>query len=301
MFDTAANRKLKLSDSLYSQMLAFTKDVSTTTATGSPVSGEMGGELNFLIGKLIGKFKIEDQTRKEVSEKVSPLLSTLLDVVDQVAKSIEAETGKKVIAIVEDLDKLDPATANQLFYEHGASLSAPRLSIIYTFPIALRHDNNFAQVRMSFPQTYVLPILKTRTRQDIANEEGLLKCEEILTRRCQSALFSMGATRALAQACGGVPRLLISLASQACLEAMVDDKSSIDLASVDAAIKASRREYEILLSQYQLGTLRRVRRTKAIDNDEEYRELLHNLSCLEYWNDDVWYDVHPVIEPLLVT
>ena len=55
----------------------------------------------------------------------------------------------------------------------------------------------------------------------------------------------------------------------------------------------------MLLSKDQIQTLHKIHSTKQVDNDEAYRGLLHNLSCLEYWNDDVWYDVHPVVEPLL--
>ena len=80
---------------------------------------------------------------------------------------------------------------------------------------------------------------------------------------------------------------------------MVDDKQVIDNAAVQAAIRSSRRDYEVLLSRDQIAILKEVHRTKQVDNNEEYRELLHNLSCLEYWNDDVWYDVHPVVQPLL--
>jgi hypothetical protein len=113
MFQTAVTCKLLLSEALYAQMLAFTREMSTTETTVPPFSGEVGGEINFLIGKLNAKLKIEDQTRKEVREKVSPRLSTLLETIDLLARSIEAETGKRILAVVEDLDKVDPATAKQ--------------------------------------------------------------------------------------------------------------------------------------------------------------------------------------------
>jgi AAA ATPase domain len=301
MFDAAAMRKLSLNSALYEQMLALTKEVSTTVISGSPFSGQVGGELNFLIGKLNAAFKVEDKTRKEVREKASPRLSTLLDTVDQLARAVEAETGKHVLAVVEDLDKVDPGTAKQLFYDHGASLGSPTVSIIYTFPIALRHDNNFLQVKMNFPKMEMLPIFKTRKREGAPDEEGIAKCAEILTRRVRRELFAASVTRTLAEASGGVPRLLIALASQACLEAMVDDEEVISDSAVQRAVQNSRRDYEVLLTHAQISALRKVHRTKEIENDEEHRELLHNLSCLEYRNEDVWYDVHPVVEPLLVS
>jgi hypothetical protein len=80
---------------------------------------------------------------------------------------------------------------------------------------------------------------------------------------------------------------------------MAEDKPAIDMRAATAAITSLRRDYEVLLSRSQIGTLKKIHRSKQVDNDEEHRELLHNLSCLEYWNDDVWYDVHPVVQPLL--
>ena len=299
LFDQAVKRRLNLNPALYQQMLDFTREISTTVVAGQPFGGEVGGEINFLIGKLNAKLKVEDRTRKEVRETVSPRLSSLLETVDVLARSIEVETGTRVLAIVEDLDKVDPGTAKELFYDHATSLGAPRVSIIYTFPIALRHDNNFAQVKMSFPTVQVLPIFKIRTRAGALDPEAANMCRQILARRVDTALFVDGAIETLTECCGGLPRGLISLARQACLEAMVDDKTTIDPNSVQAAIKNSRRDYEVLLSREQIGLLKKIHRTKEIDNDESHRELLHNLSCLEYWNDDVWYDVHPIVEPLL--
>ncbi|MDQ2711770.1 MAG: hypothetical protein M3Y24_05950 [Acidobacteriota bacterium] len=200
--------------------------------------------------------------------------------------------------LTEALNALEP-NHSLLFYDHATSLGAPRVSIIYTFPIALRHDNNFAQVKMSFPTVQVLPIFRVHTRTGTVNVEAAEMCQQILSKRVDRALFADGVIETLTECCGGVPRGLISLARQACLEAMVDDKPVIDQSAVQAAIKSSRRDYEVLLSRDQIGLLRKIHRTREIDNDEAHRELLHNLSCLEYWNDNVWYDVHPVVEPLL--
>jgi hypothetical protein len=139
MFATASRGKFRLSDALHGQMLSFTREVSTSVITASPFGGDVGGEINLVIAKLNAKLKIEDQTRKEVREKVSPRLSSLLETVDQIAGSIEAETGKRIVAIVEDLDKVDPATAKQLFYDHGSSLGAPRLSHHLHVPYSWAH------------------------------------------------------------------------------------------------------------------------------------------------------------------
>jgi hypothetical protein len=64
----------------------------------------------------------------------------------------------------------------------------------------------------------------------------------------------------------------------------------------------SREELEhFSVERSQRTLLKEVHANKAINNDEAHRALLHNLSMLQYRNDDVWYDVHPIVVPLIDT
>ena len=54
-----------------------------------------------------------------------------------------------------------------------------------------------------------------------------------------------------------------------------------------------------MLTLAQREALKKVMETKAVDQTEEYRSLLHNLSILEYENGSLWYDVNPVVRDLL--
>jgi hypothetical protein len=47
------------------------------------------------------------------------------------------------------------------------------------------------------------------------------------------------------------------------------------------------------------AALRQARETKQITPDDTVRQLLENLSLLEYRNDVPWCDVHPVVQKLL--
>ena len=54
------------------------------------------------------------------------------------------------------------------------------------------------------------------------------------------------------------------------------------------------------ISRAQIDLLKNVNKAKTVDNDEDHRALLHNLSVLEYRNDvGAWHDVHPIVRPLL--
>lgn len=296
----ATAQKVKVNEEVLRHILDFTKEITKDVETGVKEQAEVGAELNLYVVKLSSKLGAEDATRTIVREKVQIRLSDLLESIDLLSREIERSTQRRVLAIVEDLDKTDLDTAKELFYGHATSLLAPRVSIIYTFPTALRHDNDFMQVEMNFPNVYILPNLKTQFRGGKSDEEGLARLREILTKRVEEKLFIPEALTTLAELSSGIPRELIALARRACLEARKSNQSVIDEKAVERAARSKRMDYQVLLTAAQLNLLKQVQQTKRVENNEEYRALLHNLSALEYRNDEgVWYDVHPLIEPLL--
>ena len=252
---------------------------------GTSAQPGVQAELNFLVVKLSSKLGAEAKTREIIREKVSPRLSDLLENIDFVAREVERATKKRLLFIVEDLDKTDLAKSKSLFYDYGSSLLAPKVSIIYTFPIALRHDNAFIQIENYFINSYVLPNIKICHRDGIEHQNGRSCLQDILTLRVANSLFETKALSQLAHYSGGIPRELISLARLACLDALKTKAAIITPAAVDRAILRKRMDYQVLLSQEQLQLLALIHQTKKIDNADPYRQLLHNLSALEYRND----------------
>ena len=294
-----AARDVKVEDDVREQVFRFTKEITREVEMEAGGGAEIGAELNVYVAKLSSKLRTEDTTRTTVREKVQGRLSDLLESITFLVQALNRHTGKRLLVIVEDLDKTDLDTARRLFCEHATSLAEPPTSIIYTFPTALRHDNNFMQIEMDFPTVYVLPNMKTRTRDDRLHEPGIDDLREILMRRVEEALFAPDALTELASLSSGIPRELIALARQACLEARKSRRECVTSEDVQRAAQRKRMSYEVLLDREQLKLLERVRDTKAVNNDEAHRALLHNLSVLEYRNDHVWYDVHPLVTPLL--
>jgi hypothetical protein len=115
-------------------------------------------------------------------------------------------------------------------------------------------------------------------------------------------------TRQLILASGGVFRELIRLV-YGCLQiAQIQAYQNPDLVTltideaifleavkeirIDLQAPLGERDYQILTQTYK--------DFKPNDpGDERFIQLLHRLCILEYKNDDLWYDIHPIIEDLL--
>lgn len=297
--DATPDQKTQISPEVLRNILNFTKDISRETQISAVAGGELGAEVSTFAGKLSAKLRTEDQTRLTVREKVNSRIADLLENIDLLVRETERVTHRRTVVIIEEFDKLDPGLAKKLFYEHAMSLSSPPVSIIYTFPISLRHENDFMQVEASFPNTYSFPNLKTHNEDHSPNKEGRSKLRNIVTKRAAERLFVADALDELVVLSSGLPKELISITRRACLAAIRTRKPAVDLECVHEAAGHKRRDYQILLSEEQLRLLMNVKASKNIRNDAEHRALLHNLSLLEYRNGDVWYDVNQVVVPLI--
>jgi class 3 adenylate cyclase len=252
---------------------------------------------NILTG--YARYGTERSTRATMRKQISGSLRSLINAIDDLARHIERAIGKKILVIIEDLDKTDPEKARELFFEHGQSLTSIPVHLIYTFPVALRHSQNFTQITAYF-ENFDLPNIKTHLRDDTP-AASLQTLQEIITRRVAINLFEADALEELVKYSGGLVRSLISLANDACLQAILKSRAKVNLSDVTAAVQRARADYSRFLTFEQKDRLREIHKDKASNNSLEDQALLYSLSVLEYRNDDPepWYDVHAIVQDLL--
>ncbi len=249
---------------------------------------------------LEGRLSKEVVTREKTRIVLAPRITELEDLIADLVKDIEAKTSKKVLLMVEDLDKTDLEVSIDLFYKHGSSLSRPPVAIIYTFPIALLNDAHVPQIEANGFRRHSLPNFKIKNKDESDDMVGISCMLDLLKRRVDPQLFKAGTLERLVHFSGGVPRKLIYLTREACAEADLESRSKVEMVDVDAAISAERITYQRFLTVSQILLLKEVKANKNLDKDLEYAKLVHNISVLEYLNGEYWIDIYPPIEKLLL-
>ena len=269
-------------------------------------SSTIGREANLGVGGILRvlmhlgvRIRNEHSTREAVRARVQHRISDLLEGLDTLSRDIETQTQKRVLCIVEDLDKTDLSKAKDIFYSHGESISAPELAIIYTFPVALSRSNEFNHIANYFSATYTLPNFKVEHKNAQIDEIGRAALKMILLNRLEPSLLADDALDLLINYSGGVPRELIRLTRDACVEAAISESESAQVTHVKTVISEEIKRFKRMLSEEQLSLLRAIKRDRDIDQTEAYQNLLHTLSLLEYENDELWYDVNPLVADLL--
>jgi len=282
------------------KLLQAEVEIEKTSTELTSVEVKVGLKESLLgLFSLEGRLSKEAVTRKKVREKIEPHLSELFNLLSEIVRDIESQLdGKRVLVIVEDIDKADLSVGKEIFYEHGFSMSQIPLSIIYTFPIALHSSEHMRQIEQNFGDCVTLANLKVRDRNG-AEGPGVAQMMDLLEKRLESHLIEPDAQKSLILASGGIPRILLQLARDACNEALVDGLTVVRQADVDRAINEERKSFQRFLSKAQLRLLRDIYGTKTMDVGEEYARLLHGLSVFEYENGEAWFDVNPVVVKFL--
>lgn len=259
-----------------------------------------------------GKLRLEAVTREYLRQALAHRVSELVNHIAMLSGLVRAQLKRSVLVAIDDLDKPDIATAQELFYRHATALTQPPCKIIYTIPIALLYAAEFRSVARSFSGWFVLPNIKVRHRDGTPNEEGQKAMREMVARRMDPGLIEPEALEFLIEMSGGVMREMTTLMQLACNEARVLGKGKIDLSTAQIAVATIRNEYQRSLRAehypqlrmvYQDKQVREIHRVQRQPDKEEAElvllELLHNLSILEYCNKDSWWDVHPIVQSLL--
>lgn len=255
--------------------------------------------LNVFVAELEAKLSTEAVTRRALREQMSIHLSELIERMNYVVGEVERRSGRQVLFIVEDIDKLDMQPAQALFLNHARTLTAISASIIYTFPIALRYSLHFPQISANFDRHFMLPIVRIINRDGSAHPSGYHTLRRIFFKRINRELVADDALEFLAEASGGLIGMLIRLGLLSVEHALVDRKEQLDVESARKAVAEVRGDYKALLRAQDYEVLGRCLRGEELTNDESVQELLYTGALLEYHNHEPWIRLNPIVRPLV--
>ncbi|MEO1146069.1 MAG: ATP-binding protein [Cyanobacteria bacterium J06638_22] len=235
--------------------------------------------------------------------------------IDRIAAAIQAATQKEVLVIIDDLDKLDLPLVISIYRDNINALISPGIQVVFTIPISVVRDVELTAVLESHCQKLVQFSVTKFYAQDQAHlsdgeaiEANIDILLRILQKRIAPDLIGPDVMRQLVLLSGGVLRELIRLGQECCRECMLElsmnpDKQdvTIDTTILATAVKNIRNQFARSLGSNLYKLLGEIYGQFAPPDarDPDFLELLHGLYVLEYENEDLWYDLHPLITDLL--
>ena len=275
-------------------------------AAAGPAAGAGVATLTALARELTqDAFSLGIKREEAARLEVEPRTREIARAVNLIIADVEQKAQKPVLMVVDGLDRLDPGPAHDIFVQSQV-LSLPSCRVIYVTPIALYYSPDFTQTRQQFAMTEFPNVkLHERNDPDTPHKSGTRTMREVVRRRLRAlgydpeAIISRNALSLMVKMSGGVMREMVSLMREAVVQAEIAGETQITLRSARAAVYKLRRQYAAGLRQEHYRELENFRATGIPSQSKSCDDLLRNLYILSYINDELWYDVHPNVRPLL--
>jgi hypothetical protein len=253
------------------------------------------------IVNLAGKVKTQVTTREVTRDVMKPRLSDLIDAINKIIIDAEKELGKKILVIIDDLDKVNLEKGEELFYMHGAELTQPTCKIIYTIPQPLLFSKKIRQIiSQYFDGRKDLHNINVNHRNGEVDHSGYKVMREVALMRLEENLITEGAMTEAIKSSAGILTELVRLIRDSANIANMENRSRIEEGDVKRVVTGIRNDYIRILGKEDLEVLKGVKNTKGkIGDDDRFHDLLFSLAILEYANDEVWYDIHPTIKGII--
>ncbi len=264
-----------------------------------------GGFWSLLNMHVKGVFNIGGESKTIVREFVKPRLTLLMtavnDLIADIARKYRAK-GKTPVLIVEDLDKLDLAIAEEIFLKRKNILAAFRMHMIYTFPIFLHYSGKFDEIQSAFDHYQLLSMIKVKEKTGIVCQKGLDAVRRIMGERADLGLFAPEALDLAIRKSGGSLRHMFQIVQNAVLDVLMRNRDArqVDVLAVENAYKTLKNYFERTIGAEHLEILKTVAASpdKKPTADGKLNEMLDCMAVIEY-NGDRWCDLHPAAMDIL--
>ncbi|MDI6810852.1 MAG: hypothetical protein QMD80_04140 [archaeon] len=182
-----AEKEVDLETDIEEDFREFMMRITKVSEEDVTRSSEIGISFSkFILLKLGREAKTREYVRKELEAKISDLIEKL----NWLILEVESKSTKRIVVIVDDLDKLARGEqAENFFYKNYGLLIQPNCFVIYTFPIPLAFNPYYGNVRHAFDVDIILPHFPVRDGEKRINEENFSFFKGIVGKRMDLGLI----------------------------------------------------------------------------------------------------------------
>ena len=248
-----------------------------------------------LFAEIKADLKFNEETRTEYRKQISIRSSEWLKLLSDVTEEIKNTTNHLPIIILEDLDKLNPENAWNVFYHYAALLSGMPFTVIYTFPIGLSYDIKFSSMEAYFI-TQTLPMIKIENIDGSSCLGGIEIIERIVKKRADLHLCEEQVLDTLIRLTGGSLRDLFHVINASAKRANRRKSSTISMEDATRALEELKTTLtkRIEKDDYKFLTNIYYSNKELIENKQALLHMLQASVVLEY-NGKRWHNVHPLV------
>lgn len=275
-------------------------EASVKLAAEVEASAEAKAEVPFvakLLAKLTSTLKTESEHRHKIREQLKAYPDRLIANVNyMLAEANRALAPRKLLMLVDNLDRCEPAQVDQLLIQHRDLIRRINVHLVVTPPLILV-DLPITESLQSVMECVELNMVRLQLKDGAPCDAGHKALRKVMERRLAvSELFERDdSVDRLVEMSGGSLRDLFRLTHYALFSTKGD---RVTVAAVDDAVRRLEREFEDEIPHEAYSDLAAVAKSRRFDNSESHRRFLFRRYILRYANGEEWVDVHPVVKRL---
>lgn len=316
LMGAADSEDIAIKDSTKKQITRWFAEEVLTESDELKAQIESGFNFSTIFAWFKGQLSTSSTIRKEIKLRFEKDISELVSTINLLATVITEASGKEVVVIIDDIDKLDMGTVRDIFYTHVKALFQPAVRFVITIPIAaVREGDILATVQTETNNKVitmaVLKLISKSDKRDVVSQpkpELVAVFRELLFKRIDANLVDAQAVAEIVLYSGGVLRELVRITGkccQICLREVRRQPENVEIKItsevVNRAIQELRLDFELPLGAKDFEILQKVYEDFIPEDPkaQKFLDLLHSLHVLEYRNAEIWYDLHPIIVEIL--
>ena len=301
VYDIAKAASILLHPDIEKDFQDFTKRI--TNITEEEVTSQSSKGLSWsriIILKLSREAKTRQCLRTELDQKISDLIQRL----NWLILDIEEKSGKELVIIVDDLDKLARGQQSEdFFYKNYQLLIEPSCFVVYTFPVPLAFNPQYENVRHAFTSDVILLQMPVWKRNGERHENGRKFYREVISHRIELDLLEGDVLEYAIESTGKLTEL-VEVMKEASLNAFRKGQTQISRTDVAIALDKLRMTFDRTLTEAHKKKLLEINKCKEAREEgldsTLTRELLFSLTAVEYEDDEGrWCEVNPMLHPLV--
>jgi hypothetical protein len=172
-------------------------------------------------------------------------------------------------------------------------------TVIAVAPLGLTLLPEYGPEVAEWDRVVTLPAVSIRTRDGAPDDEGCGLLRTVIESRVGGHVFEGDALKFLVEQSAGIHRELLSLAQDACLSASIAGHSRVAFDHIQSAVEERRLAQSSRLTTHFLKALDHVRQHKRIASNASLLPLLELNLVVAYQDASIWFDVNPIVEPLI--
>jgi len=241
--------------------------------------------------------------RQRIRLTAEGLVDKVINNFNVIISSIEEASGKKLVIIVDDLEKVtDLDRMVDILIRHAYVIGRLNCHIVLTIPPSVRYSPELAQVQQTYGVAHFLPPFYVLDKKGRTQKDQVDLMVEIVRRRLSEKMISSDLLRNLAERSGGLVTDYTRMIKVSLNNMIQFQEECISDKSADVAFGDLVNDYSRITSPQYFPLLIEIYNKKDTTDHQniQFRELLYNLMVLAYYTGgDEWYDLHPAVKEVL--